>query len=146
MELDRASAAGARTRVPAAMHHEGAKQRAGCGATCTYCLCASATPRIALSLAEFVLAYAVLGLGFTVFTKVLDRKTLNILMISVGSFFGTALPLIIALMPDSEQKLGEAACDLDEHQVASIRVAMMTRNRSCSYANVTLDEIIRIGG
>ena len=34
---------------------------------------------------------------FVVFTKVVDKKTLNIILASVVSFFTTAIPLVFAL-------------------------------------------------
>ena len=43
------------------------------------------------------------GLGFTVFGKVVDKRTLNVILISAISFFSTVVPIVITLMPNPQQ-------------------------------------------
>ena len=50
------------------------------------------------------------GLGFRVFTKVIDKKTLNVIMVTVGSFYSTAIPLIMAFMPDPTVETADVQC------------------------------------
>ena len=57
------------------------------------------------------------GLGFSVYSKVLDRKTLNLLAFSIISFIATAIPFIMAFMPDPEPPTG--ACKLTPVSVVS---------------------------
>ena len=40
------------------------------------------------------------GLGFVILTRVIDRKSLNLIFITMGSFFSTAIPILFALLPD----------------------------------------------
>ena len=78
------------------------------------------------------------GLGFCVFGKVVDKKTLNVIGISVVSFVSTAVPLLMAvLVPDAVAREGE--CALTELEASTIRAVMS--NESCSY-NMTLDAIL----
>eukprot|EP01045_Picozoa_sp_COSAG04_P012752 COSAG04_NODE_871_length_9717_cov_4.356831_9_plen_52_part_00 len=49
-------------------------------------------------------------------------------------------------MGDSAGSAGsEAACELTEAQIVSIRVAMSGRNASCSYDNITIGSAL-LGG
>ena len=83
-------------------------------------------------------------MGFTVFQKVIDKKTLNLLIFSVGSFYGTVIPLIMAFMPDPVGTVDEAiteACAVTEEQVAQLQLTF-GRNMNCSYANVTIGQLI----
>lgn len=51
------------------------------------------------------------GLGFTVFSTVVDKKTLNKMGLAVVSTFATLIPIVLALQPE-ELKLtsGEGQC------------------------------------
>ena len=86
------------------------------------------------------------GLGFTVFQKVIDKKTLNLLVFSVGSFYGTVIPLIMAFMPDPVGTAVEGTiepCTVTEEQVAQLQLTFGSNsNVSCSYTNVTIGQWI----
>jgi hypothetical protein len=45
-----------------------------------------------------------------VFTKVIDKKTLNVIMVTVVSFYSTVIPLNMALMPDPVTETGGVQC------------------------------------
>eukprot|EP01052_Picozoa_sp_SAG31_P018756 SAG31_NODE_1342_length_8700_cov_12.667829_3_plen_129_part_00 len=85
------------------------------------------------------------GLGFIVWSKVIDRKTLNWIAMSVISFAGAVLPVIVALMLDAPgigDVLGDAQCNLTETQQDVIR-SVMGGNSSCNWLNTTLAEVLR---
>jgi hypothetical protein len=60
------------------------------------------------------------GLGFTIFSKVVDKKTLNMIVFSVGSFYGTVIPLIMAFMPDPVSTSGESIQCLGAEECAAL--------------------------
>ena len=60
------------------------------------------------------------GLGFTIFSKVVDKKTLNMIVFSVGSFYGTVIPLIMAFMPDPVSTSGESIQCLGAEEYAAL--------------------------
>ena len=73
---------------------------------------------------------------FVVFTKVVDKKTLNIIFLSVVSFISTAIPLVFAFLPDavaSQGALGGDGCALTDVQAEALRGQLRTFNASCSY-------------
>ena len=83
---------------------------------------------------------------FVVFTKVVDKKTLNIILASVVSFFTTAIPLIFAVLPDAPPPLdaaaaaGGAGCALSAAQMDvvrahtdAVRAQLQVLNASCAY-------------
>ena len=78
------------------------------------------------------------GLGFTVFGKVVDKKTLNVIFVSVTSFFGTAIPLIMAFATvATKQDADEQSCtSLTELQLAALETFRLL-NASCAY-NMTI--------
>ena len=53
------------------------------------------------------------GLGFVVWGRVVDRRTVNIIAASVVSFFSTVLPIIIGLMPSSSSLATECSEAID---------------------------------
>lgn len=94
------------------------------------------------------------GLGFTIFAKVVDQKTLNLLAISIASFFGTVIPLIMAFMPDAPLPVGpEVVCigPADAARAAAalsqVAVSGMEDDTSvCLTFNATLGEVLDVGG
>lgn len=80
------------------------------------------------------------GLGFVVppWNLVIDMKTLNVIGVSVVSFAGGVLPLIIAIMPDAnDAKMtswsSSALCKLTEAQHAGLLAWHTMANGSCAY-------------
>ena len=82
---------------------------------------------------------------FVVFTKVVDKKTLNIILASVVSFFTTAIPLIFALLPDAAPPpdaaaaagagcaLSAAQMDVVRAHTDAVRAQLQVLNASCAY-------------
>ena len=87
------------------------------------------------------------GLGFVLLGKVMDTRTLNLLFFSLVSFFSTAVPILISMLPDpsaqgggnGEAGTGVAWCVADEMQAQV--VASVFRNGSCGY-NQSIDEVL----
>ena len=78
------------------------------------------------------------GLGFTLGGTVINRKFLTLTGFRLGGSFTTLYAIIMAMGDDSAGSAGgEAACELTEGQLVSIRAAMFGRNASCSY-NMTV--------
>ena len=73
----------------------------------------------------------------------MDKKTLNIILASVVSFFTTAIPLIFALLPDAAPPAaaaGGAGCALSAAQMDvvrahtdAVRAQLQVLNASCAY-------------
>ena len=62
-----------------------------------------------------------LPLQFVVFTKVIDKKTMNIILATMVSFFSTTVPLVLALLPDDTVPTGGGLlepCALSASQVS----------------------------
>ena len=81
------------------------------------------------------------GLGFVIFSKVVDLKTLNFIIVSIGSVIGGLLPLIFVLTSEASVKAEEHACTLTTSQIMTIQGAMMSGNESCKY-NQTISEVL----
>jgi hypothetical protein len=82
-------------------------------------------------------------------TEVVDKKTLNMLAISIISFFATVIPLIMAFMPDPESA-GEAAECIETEDALRV-CGELSRivgdvDGLCVWRNLTLDELLRAGG
>ena len=79
------------------------------------------------------------GLGFVVYSKVVDRKTLNFAGLSVTSFLGTAIPLIMATMPppSPQPQAAELCADLTESQRIGLEAWRAMANLTCTL-NVTV--------
>ena len=82
------------------------------------------------------------GLGFLVFGRVMDKRTLNMILAAVASFIGGLVPLVAAVMPSHRSwKLGDDgdACTLDalqEEEVKSMAVAhakLVAGNATCTF-------------
>ena len=61
---------------------------------------------------------------------------MNVILVSVLSFFSTAIPLVFAFLPDavaSQGALGGDGCALTHVQAAALRGQLRTFNASCSY-------------
>ncbi len=94
------------------------------------------------------------GLGFVVFSKVIDKKTLNLVAFSVASFFGTVIPLIMAFMPDAPSLEGTAedVCLGGTGDAAALaRLSRMsadaiTGDGDCLLMNATIAELLGGGG
>ena len=61
-----------------------------------------------------------------------DKKTINVILVSVLSFFSTAIPLVFAFLPDAVASGGDV-CALTEVQAEALRGQLRTFNASCSY-------------
>ena len=82
------------------------------------------------------------GLGFTLGGTVVNRKFLTLTGFRLAGSFTTLYAIIMAMGDDSAGSAGgEAACELTEGQLVSIRAAMFGRNASCSY-NMTVDAVL----
>ena len=94
------------------------------------------------------------GLGFCVFTVVVDKKTLNKLVLAVLSTFATLVPIILALQPqppevidNDKQDTMETQCMFTPQQLAGLRTMVMAvvgphaNNTTCSW-NMTINEIL----
>eukprot|EP01051_Picozoa_sp_SAG22_P003363 SAG22_NODE_162_length_16848_cov_16.978267_17_plen_134_part_00 len=88
------------------------------------------------------------GLGFLVFGRVIDKRTLNMILAAVASAVGGLVPLIIAVMPSHHSwSLGDGggACSLDalqKEQVLSMAQAhaqTVAGNSSCRF-NFTIGD------
>ena len=80
------------------------------------------------------------GLGFTLGGTVINRKFLSLTGFRLAASFTTLYAILMAMGDDSYNSGsagGEAACELTEGQLVSIRAAMFGRNASCSY-NMTV--------
>ena len=97
------------------------------------------------------------GLGFTVFSVVVDKKTLNKLALAVLSTFATLVPIILALQPSPDglvdgigSKLveGEPQCILTSQQLAGLQTmvaAIVGQNASMEcHWNITIHDILRM--
>lgn len=90
------------------------------------------------------------GLGFLIFGHVIDSKSLRNLLIAVLSFYSTAIPLILALLPDPTGADGvpvgsanaTATCEPTPQQVAVVRALFASADSNCSFANVTVGSML----
>ena len=85
-----------------------------------------------------------------VLTKVIDKKTLNTIFVALVSFFSTAVPVLLAFLPDPAKNVGtghRTACDLTPMQASLIRSAARlalgndTDTDACTF-NASLASII----
>ena len=61
---------------------------------------------------------------------------MNVILVSVLSFFSTAIPLVFAFLPDavaSQGASGGDGCALTDVQAEALRGQLRTFNASCSY-------------
>jgi hypothetical protein len=89
------------------------------------------------------------GLGFVVFSKVIDKKTLNLIAFSVASFFGTVIPLIMAFMPDPPSEgtvegvcLGGAGDAAALARLSRMSADAITGDGDCLPVNATVAELL----
>lgn len=87
------------------------------------------------------------GLGFCVYSIVVDTKTLNKLGLAMISTFATVVPIVLALQPDPQvvstsEHVG-AECTFTSQQVAVIQAAIGP-NFTCS-SNMTVNELLQVG-
>eukprot|EP01052_Picozoa_sp_SAG31_P025968 SAG31_NODE_2316_length_5951_cov_7.632262_7_plen_484_part_00 len=84
------------------------------------------------------------GLGFCVFTKVIDKKALNMIVLSVLSFFGTVVPLVLTTLEDPISTGGEHIClSADECAMAGSALAEAAwRHDQCINRNLTVGSIL----
>ena len=73
------------------------------------------------------------------FTKVIDKKTLNVIMVTVVSFYSTVIPLM-ALMPDPVTETGGVQCRGPDKYAA---LGTAWRSGGCIAMNGTISEGIR---
>ena len=76
-----------------------------------------------------------------VFGKVIVKKTLNLVLVSVGSMLGGIMPLIFLLTSEVTQPTGEEACTLSDVEVQRIKASMDPYNTSCSF-NISLGAVL----
>jgi hypothetical protein len=74
---------------------------------------------------------------------VVDRKTLNLAILSVGSFFGTVIPVILALMPDPPAVVGANVTCLTMEQYIDLG-KLVTENNTCVPLNLTVASILAL--
>jgi len=72
---------------------------------------------------------------------VIDKKTLNLVLVSVGSMLGGIMPLIFLLTSEVTQPTGEEACTLSNAEVQRIKASMLGSNTSCSF-NISLGAVL----
>jgi hypothetical protein len=73
------------------------------------------------------------GLGFVVLTKVVDKKTLYWILMSLVSLFSTSIPLLVALLPDLHTADGPS-CELSGPQQALLKSTFAQFNASCNWS------------
>ena len=82
--------------------------------------------------------------------EVIDKKTLNLLAISITSFFATVIPLIMAFVPDPPSYDGGVETCIDTKDAlricGEISQAVGDVEGQCILRNATLDELLRAGG
>ena len=83
------------------------------------------------------------GLGFTVFSKVIDKKTLNMIVLSVGSFYGTVIPLIMAFQPDTINTSDETVRCVGAEEYAALGRVWL--GGGCVPMNATISGVIAGG-
>ena len=88
------------------------------------------------------------GLGYKVFGKVVDKRTLNIIFVSATSFFLTVMPVLIALMPPAEEDTQRHVHDrvtLCNFTASELEVAEVARLllRSCP-SNATVTDVVAL--
>lgn len=96
------------------------------------------------------------GLGFLVWGRVIDKRTLNIIMASVFSVFSTVLPIIVTLLPDGSatgtaadgRNCTDATADgtspANDALFAVIRTSVLQLENASCFSNVTLGELADI--
>lgn len=86
------------------------------------------------------------GLGFVVFSVVIDKRTLNIIAATVVSVAGAVLPLIVTLMPDKQTSAAQEGvagnCAMTPLQADGVRLLFRSNESSCDWSNVTIGSII----
>ena len=86
------------------------------------------------------------GLGFVMFTKVVDKKTLNVIFISLLSFFSTVVPLFYSLLPNAETTMASITtntaqeCNATAIQIATVRAAFL--GSECVPVNETIGSML----
>ena len=59
---------------------------------------------------------------------------MNVILVSVLSFFSTAIPLVFAFLPDAvASQAASGGCALTDLQAEALRGQLRTFNASCSY-------------
>lgn len=81
------------------------------------------------------------GIGFVVFGYVLDIPTMKRVLSLLVSGLVAGLPFALSLAPSN----GDGVCELTRTQADTIRAVMMGHNKSCTYDNITLSDIIQNG-
>lgn len=85
------------------------------------------------------------GLGFIVFGKVVDKKTLNLVLATMASLLGTLLPLLAVLTSTAQAELenhNSVECALTDAQSAIVKAAFVGANTTCSYDNTTIGSVL----
>jgi hypothetical protein len=85
------------------------------------------------------------GLGFCVWTRVIDKKALNMIALSVLSFFGTVIPLVLATLQDpmGDTRADNACLSVRECAMASsILSDAAWREGDCISRNMTVANLL----
>jgi hypothetical protein len=90
------------------------------------------------------------GLGFTLGHRVINRKTLINIGVTLATSFTTLYATLMALAEAPSGGVGggggsEEMCELSSVQLAGIRIAMLGRNMSCAY-NMSIATALLEGG
>ena len=83
------------------------------------------------------------GLGFVAGCKVIDKKTLLLIFVELIAALSVAVPVILSLQPPTIVA-GAQACAMSAQEISTIQSAMMSRNASCSFDNVSLGSVLRM--
>ena len=81
------------------------------------------------------------GLGFVVGGKVLDKRLLKTIFVTIGGFLSTVLPLILALQSKTKSRDDNEACALLANYRNAIKALMASANATCNYG-MTVNDIL----
>ena len=83
------------------------------------------------------------GIGFKIFSVVVDKRLLKQLALTLGGGLSTGLTFLLSQEAEGEAgSVADESCDLSRKQVATIvQAAFLDRDASC-YSNITLGALL----